>query len=124
MFSEVRYPQATPSYSKDTSFGGCGVLLSVKQYPSVKDNPIHYPECRGFEARLHFDGRLRETGRASSATGYTSSAAAGGGVEPVFLLEKRRESRKSEGALNFQRETLLARELPREIAQAHLHREV
>jgi hypothetical protein len=26
--------------------------------------------CRGFEARLHKDGRLRETGRASSATGY------------------------------------------------------
>ena len=39
--------------------------------------------CRGFEACLHFDGRLRETGRASSATGYTSSAARGG-VKPVF----------------------------------------
>jgi hypothetical protein len=57
-------------------------------------------KCRGLEARLQFDGRLREAGRASSATSYSSSAAAaGGGVEPVFLLEKRRETRKSEGAL-------------------------
>jgi hypothetical protein len=66
-------------------------------------------KCRGYEARLHFDGRLRETGRASSATGYTSFAVGEGGVEPVFLLEKGREASKAEGALNFQRESLPAR---------------
>ena len=36
--------------------------------------------CSGFEARLRKDGRLRETGRASSATGYSPQK-----TRPVFV---------------------------------------
>jgi hypothetical protein len=33
-FSEVRYPQATPSYGKDTPFGGCAITHKFGKMPA------------------------------------------------------------------------------------------